>query len=300
MSSTVKAHLAIFVANMIYGINYSVAKVPLDGFIGPFGFVFIRVSVTLLFLWILHAFIIRERVKRRDIPLLIICGVFGVACNQLLFFKGLDLTTEINAALIMITVPILVLVLSYFVTKEALTISKIGGIFLGACGAFVLIGFGQDFSFGSSTMEGDIYVLINATSYGLYLVLVKSLLKKYHPITVIKWVFLFGYFIVFFVGLGQFQEIEWNTFTWKVWASVAYVVVGTTILAYTLNIYALSKVNPSLVSIYIYIQPLIAAFIAIIFKDEHITWQKILSAVLIFVGVYLVSPKIKVNMQDKY
>lgn len=300
MKASGKAHLALLTANIIYGINYSMAKIALPEYVKPLGFIFIRVSIAMILFWILHIFFVREKIKIKDIPLLFICGIFGVAINQLFFFKGLAITTEINASLIMITTPILVLLMSHFIIKEKITISKIIGITAGAAGAFLLIAFGKSFTFGSETSLGDFFILVNAASYALYLVLVKPLMKKYHPLTVIKWVFLFGFTVAGVAGYNEFQDIEWQTFTWKVWVSIGYVVIATTFIAYLLNIFALSKVNPSLVSIYIYSQPLIASIVAISIGNDTLTPVKTIAAVLIFAGVYLVSNyRLKKNTFDE-
>jgi drug/metabolite transporter (DMT)-like permease len=281
-------HLALFGANLIYGVNYTIAKIALPEHIQSFGFIFIRVSVALLLFWAFHLHF-KEKVQRKDIPRLMACGLFGVAINQLFFFMGLSITTEINASLIMITTPILIIIFSHFILKEKITLRKVTGITFGALGAFLLIGFGRNFSFGSSTSLGDLFIFINASSYALYLVIVKPLMKKYHPLTVIKWVFLFGYIFIFPFGLNNFLSIQWANFTWEVWASVLFVVIFTTFFAYLLNIFALSKVNASVVSIYIYSQPLIATLVAILAGNDQLTLIKIISAICIFAGVYLVS-----------
>ena len=287
MKARGKAHLALLTANVIYGLNYSIAKIALPEYIKPLGFVFIRVSVALLLFWLIHNLTIKEKVRLGDIPRLALCGIFGVALNQLMFFKGLAITTEINASLIMITTPILVLLMSHFIIKERITLTKTFGIFCGALGAFLLIAFGKSFTFGSETTLGDIFILINAASYALYLVIVKPLMERYQPLTVIKWVFLFGFIIVAISGFEQFRAIEFHTFTFQVWFSVLYVVIATTFLAYLLNIFALSKVNPSIVGVYIYSQPLIASLVAIYIGNDQLTMVKLVAAVLIFAGVYL-------------
>lgn len=286
MSGRWVAHLALLGANLIYGVNYTMAKIALPDYVKPFGFVFIRVAVAGLLFWLLHL-TIREKVARKDLVLLAICGLFGVAGNQLLFLLGLSITTEINASLLMITTPILVLLLSHIIIRERITWKKILGIICGAGGAFLLIGFGKDFSFGAATSLGDLFVLLNAVCYGLYLVLVKPLMAKYHPLTVIKWVFLFGFIVVTAFGWGQFRAIEWHTFDWTVWSSVIYVVVGTTFLAYLLNIFALSRVNSSTVSVYIYSQPLVATLVSVGVGTDSLTPIKMLAGALIFTGVYL-------------
>ncbi len=289
MSSRLKAHLALIGANIIYGLNYSIAKVSLPDYIAPYGYIFLRVATAGLIYFLLSRLFIRERVARSDFPRLILCGIFGVAINQTMFFKGLSITTEINAALIMITTPVLVMFLSHFILKESITARKLAGIITGSAGAGFLILFGKDFEPGSDTLLGDLFIFINAFSYGLYLVLVKPLMRKYHPLTIIMWVFLFGFLFTGPNGYKQLTEVDWSSFTWGIWLSVLYVLLATTVLAYLLNVYALSRVNPSVVSVYIYSQPLIATLVSSSIGNDHLTATKLLAGMLIFAGVYLVS-----------
>lgn len=140
-------------------------------------------------------------------------------------------------------------------------------------------------------MLGNLFIFINAVSYGFYLVLVKKLMYKYHPISVSKWIFLIGSVMVLPFGWGQLQEVQWASFSPGLWISVAYVLVFTTFMAYLLNAYALAIVNPSIVSIYIYLQPLLATGIALAFGQDQLDAVKAGAAVLIFSGVFLVSRK---------
>ena len=282
-------HLFLIGANLLYGANYSIAKVALPAYIKPYGFICLRVVGAGLLFLLLHSIYFKEKIQRKDWPRLILCGLFGVALNQTLFFKGLAITTEINAALIMITTPLLVLMLANFILGEKITTPKLIGIVLGISGAATIILMGGSLNFGSSTMLGDFFIFVNAVSYGLYLVLVKPLMRKYSPFTIIKWVFLIGAVFVVPVGFQQVQDIEWSTFTDKVWASLIYVVIGTTFFAYLLNISALRHASPSVVSVYIYSQPLIASIIALGLGTDSFNIPKVVGGLLIIIGVYLVS-----------
>ena len=263
-------------------------------FIQAFGFIFIRVTVALFVFYFLSQFIVKEKVVNKDLGRLALCGLFGVACNQLMFFKGLDLTFPINAALIMVTTPILVLILSSIFLKEKVSVIKIFGIALGIAGVLlVILQKVEQVSFSPNSALGDLFIFINATSYALYLVLVKPLMTKYHPITIMKWIFFFGALVVIPVGFTEFNQIDWPTFTTQAWLGLLYVVIGTTILAYLFNATALKTVNPSVVSIYIYLQPVTAGFIAFLFGFGVLTWQHILAALMIFTGVYLVGKPTK-------
>lgn len=288
MSSNLKAHIALLGANIIYGLNYSIAKDVMPEYILPFGFIFCRVIGALGLFWLVHSFNY-EKVERKDFLLLALCGLFGVAANQLMFFYGLNITTPINAGIIMTSNPILVLIASAIILKNKITIGKISGIFLGISGALLLLLFKDNFSFGSDTIVGDIFIFLNAMSYGVYLVIAVPLMRKYRPITVVKWVFTFGFIFVFPFGIKEFTEIPWSSFNTTVWLEFAFVVVATTFLAYLFNIYGLKKLNPSVVSTYIYLQPLLAAIFAIWAGKDHLSWIKVVAAVLICCGVYLVS-----------
>jgi len=288
-----KAHAALFGANLIYGINYSVAKVVMPAYIQPNGFILLRVSGAVLLFWLLASiYRSKEKIDRSDWLRLAICALFGVAINQLLFFQGLNLTTPINAAIIMTTNPILVMIAASIMLKERIQWIKVMGISLGLGGALSLILFNSSeatLDFGANTLLGDLLVFLNATSYALYLVTVKPLMAKYQPITVVKYVFSFGLIMVLPFGWSDLSAVEWLAFTWEVTASALFVVIGTTFFAYLFNIYALKRVSPSTVSVYIYSQPILAALIAIAWGKDQLDLLKVLAAALIFAGVYLVS-----------
>lgn len=283
------AHLALLTVNIIYGVNYSIAKELMPDLIGPFGFIFCRVIGALLLFWIFFTPKNDEKIKRKDWELLIVCGFFGIACNQLLFFYGLNLTTPVNAAIIMTTNPVLVLIMSAVLLKERISKTKILGIIIGLGGAVGLILHSQQFNFDTNNLSGDIFILLNAASYALYLVLVKPLMKRYKPSTVIKWVFLFGFVFVFPFGINEFSAVEWGSFSSNNWLSFLFVIICTTFIAYLFNIFGLKHLSPSVVSTYIYTQPLVATLVALILQKDPLDPEKIFFAIAIFAAVYLVS-----------
>ncbi len=298
MSKQVLAHLAVLAANVIYGANYTIAKEVMPDFIQPFGFILLRcLGATSLF-WITGLFF-REKVDKKDFPRLILSGLFGIAINQLMFFKGLNYTHPINAAVIMTSTPILVLIMAAVIIKEKITAIKTLGIAFGLVGTLLILMVGKDISFSSDTFIGDLMIWANASSYGVYLVIITPLMKKYHPITVIKWIFLFGLIMVLPFGYQEFRLIEWSTMpTPIIWATV-YVVIALSFFAYGLNSVALKYVSPSVVSTYIYLQPVLAAAFAIALGKDSLSWIKIVSVALICAGVYLVSRKTKPQIAGK-
>jgi drug/metabolite transporter (DMT)-like permease len=291
MSQYLKAHIALFLVALIYGANYTIAKdVMGQGYLQPLPFILLRVSCGVCLFWAFHRIWIKEKVERKDMLRLMACGLFGVALNQMFFFIGLNWTTPINASLIMTTTPILVLIASAIYLGERITGLKIAGIALGALGAGILIAYGERVNFGDG-WKGDLMVFLNASFYGIYLVIVKKLMARYHPLTVVKWVFIFGLCFVFPLSFTGLWQTEWMTFTPGIWLAVAYVLICTTFLAYLFNAFALSVVNPSVVSIYIYLQPLLATLIALLAGSDQLSPIKIIAALLIFAGVYMVSVK---------
>ena len=136
---------------------------------------------------------------------------------------------------------------------------------------------------------GDLMVFINAASYALYMVRAKKLMKKYDTWQVIKWTFVFGLLLVLPFGSAGLLEVQWHTFTPAVWLSVVFVLIFTTFFAYLLNTYGLMHLSASVVSFYIYLQPLFATLISLLILQEVISSVQILACLLIFAGVYLVN-----------
>lgn len=254
----------------------------------PAGFVAIRVLGATPLLWLSGLFI-KEKVERSDLKKLAILSIFGVIINQSLFIKGMSMTSSISGAIIMITTPLLVLLLGNFILKEKFTWQRVSGIAIGLGGAALMVATSAFDNGKEDNALGDLFILINALSWGTFLVLVKPLMQKYNTITVLKWVFLFSLPILVPLGWTGMFEAQWSTFTGEIWFNISFVVIGVTFIAYLLNVYSLKVLSPTVVSAYIYLQPLFAAAIAIYWFDAGITWFKIVSALLIFAGVMLAS-----------
>ena len=289
LNKIILAHIYLLAANLIYAINYTFAKDVMPEFIQPSGFILLRVTGAAIFFSLIYFLFMNEKVNKRDIIRLAICSVFGVAINQLFFFEGLNLTTPINAAIIMTINPVLVIIMSSLILFEKINLRKGIGITLGLLGASTLILAGGGINSETSYMKGNIFVFVNATSYGLYLVLVKPLMQKYHPFTVMFYVFAFGLLYVLPFGYNELILVEWVSLPSFIIYEVLFVVVCTTIIAYLLNSSALKILNASTVSIYIYLQPVLATLFAIVRRSDKLDEIKIISALVIFIGVYLVS-----------
>lgn len=291
MKASLKVHLALFMVSLIYGATFTIAKQVMPHYVQPFAFILLRVSVAAICIFIFHSLFIKQKISDwKDIRQLCISALFGVAFNMLLFFKGLSITTPINGSVLMMNTPIFVVVFATLYLKEPLSLQKVIGILIAAFGAILLMG-GAGFNFSSETVWGDVMVSANAIIYAFYLVYAKSLMHKYHPLTVTMWSFVFGWFVVLPFGYSEFLQIDFASFTPKIWLFVGFVTVGSTFLTYVLNAYALRNASSSLVGSYIYLQPVLATLIAILSGKDLLTLEKLGYILIIFAGVFLVSWK---------
>lgn len=298
------AHLALAIVALTYGGNYLVAKGLMPDLVGPSGFIVLRVTGALLLFGLL--LLLRpQKVDRRDLPRMAFCGLTGVGINMLLFFNGLSETSPVNASLIMTVNPILVLLASSVALGMPIIRRRLYGVILGGIGAAAILVWSSSGSMVHATWQGDLMILLNATSYAFYLVAVKPLMAKYRPLTVITWVFLFGWLFSTPIGWNQAMAIDWSLFGPREWAGVVYVVGATTFLVYLLNIFALQQLPPTVVSVYIYLQPLLATLLSM--AQAHFGgtdymvdtgWPLWAFGALIFFGVYLVGKPVKAKVSE--
>jgi len=289
MSPTLKAHVSLFVTQVIYALNYSIAKDLMPASIQPLGLVLMRVLGACLLFWTASLFIKTHPLEKKDLRHMAFLALVGVAANQCFFLYGLSITTPINSAIIMVSNPIAVLIFSLVVYKTGITVYKVGGLLLGIAGALTLLMFKGNFSLGSDTVAGDLMTLANSLLWAIFIVRSRPFMQKYHTITVMKWVFLFGLIYVTPFGIGDLLHVSWSTLSLHALFAMGFVVIATTFLAYMLNTYALKALSASVVSMYIYLQPFLAILIAVILGKDHLSPIKLFSGCLIIAGVFLAS-----------
>ena len=293
MNSRGVAIVFAFAATLIYGVSFTVAKEVMPEFVKPFGFILLRVTGATLLFWTVSLFVRKERIEFKDYPRLLLGAIFGIDLNQLTFFKGLSITTPISASVIMVSSPILVLSFSALILKEKATRRKLSGIFIGMIGAIVLIVFGKEIGTAPNATAGNLLVFVNASSYSLYLILIRNLTQKYHPVTLAKWLYLLGMIMVIPFGLEEFRIIEWQVMPEGILYRIGFIIVFTSFLTYMLNLFAIRKLLPTTLSIFIYLQPVIATTYALLMGSDQLNLIKILSTLLIFTGVFLVTSRPK-------
>jgi drug/metabolite transporter (DMT)-like permease len=300
MSNRTFALIAVFLVQLLYGLTFTFAKgIIAEGLIKPFGFILVRIIGATALFWLLSLFTKNEKIDPKDFKTFFFASIFGIALNMLTFFKGLEYTTPINASVIMITAPIIVLLLSAIFLSEKLTTIKVCGIIIGFSGALILSLYSSGgTAIGSNVPLGNLLVFINAASYSVYIIIVKKLTAKYHPFSFIKWLFLFGLILVLPFGYDELTQVDLYQFTSYDLFAVGFVIVGATFGTYLLNPIGLRHLKASTVTAFIYLQPVIAAIFALIMGMDTIDTAKIVGAALIFSGVYLVTKKKKTTTKD--
>jgi drug/metabolite transporter (DMT)-like permease len=291
-----KRDVALFgatVVSVIYGITFTIAKDVMPDYIDAYGFILLRVSGAMLLFWISWLFMPKEKIALKDFPRIIAAAFFGVAFNMLTFFKGLSLTSPISASVIMVTTPMIVLVLSAIIMKERMHKRMVTGIILGLVGTAFLILYGRSIGTASNASLGNILVFVNAVSYGFYLITVKKLMDKYNAFSFVKWIYLFGFLMVLPFGWNQFEAVNWAVVPIHVYWKIGFVVVISTFITYLLNLLTMKELKPTTVAVFIYLQPFFATVFAIGLGKDDLSLVKIISAILIFVGVYMVTQKKK-------
>ena len=291
MNNRTLALIAAWIVAIIYGVTFTIAKDVMPQYIAPYGFILIRVGGATVLFWLISLFVKTEKIDKSDYLRIVAAAFFGVTFNMLTFFKGLSYTSPIMGSVLMVTTPMIVLILSAILIKERMESRKILGIILGLAGTLFLILFGKSIVNAPNASLGNFLVFLNAVSYAFYLILVKKLMDKYNAFSFVKWIYLFGLMMVLPFGFQEFQSIIWTEIPTSIVLKIAFVVVFSTFLTYLLNLLSMKVLKPTTVAVFIYLQPVFATIFAIGLQKDELNWIKIVAAILIFSGVYLVTQK---------
>ncbi len=291
MSKRNLALIGATIVSLIYGLTFTIAKDVMPTYINAYGFIVLRVFGATILFWIVSFFVKTEKIENQDFPRIIACAFFGVALNMLTFFKGLSYTSPISASVIMVSTPIIVLILSSIIMKERMQKRKVFGIVLGLIGTAFLILYGKSVGNATNASLGNFLVFVNAISYGFYLITVRKLMDKYNAFSFVKWIYLFGFLMVLPFGWNEFQAVNWHIIPTDIYWKIGFVVLFSTFFTYLLNLLSMRELKPTTVAVFIYLQPVFATIFAISVGKDELSFVKIISAILIFIGVYLVTQK---------
>ncbi|HEX8422618.1 MAG TPA: DMT family transporter [Pyrinomonadaceae bacterium] len=288
-SKSFKPHAALIAVQLIFGTWPVVGKIALLSLPSTGLVTFRIVGATLAFLLIRRATTGHAPIKGRgDFARLALYSLLGVVLNQFLFVKGLELSNVINSALIGSTIPIFTLLVSVFLGYERGSWRVAVGLLLAACGVAYLINPAST-SFSRETNIGNVILLLNSMAYGAYLAISQNMIKRYGALPVITWIFIFGSFITLPIGGYNLAKLSLSSVPLSAWIAMLYIILVPTVVAYYLNAWALGRVAPSIVAIYIYLQPLIAFAVAPLVLGEQLNSRTWLATALIFAGLATVT-----------
>ncbi|MFM2375319.1 MAG: hypothetical protein RLZZ165_416 [Bacteroidota bacterium] len=286
------AHIALAAVAVFYGLNYFVLKPVFEAGIGSLEVLAIRCTVTSIFFWVYHRLAVKERIReRQDYWRLLLAALFGVSINQLFFLWGMEHTSRVNSAVLMILAPVFVFFMAWILREERFSMRTLSGLLISFTGAIglVLADSKQNFMISGATVAGDAMIMVNAASYGLYLVFIRPLILKYNTFTIIKWLFLFGSVPNILIGLYPLSQTTATEFTTPIVLRIGYLIAFATIGAYWLNAWAMKRLPASAVGVYIYVQPVFVALVSILLDLREVTRLTVPFILLIFAGVWLVN-----------
>ena len=291
MKDISKGHIAILVVNIIFGLNIPIAKEVLsDGAIDPLALTYFRVIGAALVFWFASIFVKSEKLTKKDFLFLFLGSIFAISLNQTSFIVGLQTTSPIDASLIVTLTPIITMLISAVYLKEPITTKKLIGVLVGCFGAIFLIINSKYFNIGADrSWTGNMLCLLSCISYACYLVFFRDFIKTKHPVTLMKWMFLFSAIILAPVTLPTVMATDIARISPNLLIKMIYVVVMATFLTYLLIPIGQKNLRPTTLTMYNYLQPIIAAVVAVVVGQDIFGWDKAISAFLVFLGVYIVT-----------
>lgn len=290
MKQTYVGHLAIFAVNLIFGINTPITKSILNSSlqIDALALTYLRfIGATIVF-WLVSILFKIPKANKKDIPFFLLASLFGVVLNQTSFVYGLSKTSPVDASIVVSLTPIVTMIFSAIFVKEPITLKKVFGVLVGCSGALILI-LSSANAATNSTWVGNMICFVSCLSYGLYLTAFKPLIQRNHPITLMKWMFLFGTIISTPFTFSHLSTIEYSQITWDITLKITYVILGATFLTYLLIPIGQTRIRPTTLSMYNYLQPIVTTILSVIMGLGIFGLKQSLATVLVFLGVYIVT-----------
>ena len=281
-------HLFALTANVMWGLMSPIGKSALQEFSAISVTTFRMIGAAAAF-WILSIFCKQEHVDHRDMLKIFFASLFALVFNQGVFIFGLSMTSPIDASIVTTTLPIVTMVVAAIYLKEPITNKKVLGIFVGAMGALILIISSQAASSGNGSLIGAVLCLVAQISFSIYLTVFKGLSQRYSTVTINKWMFIYASICYIPFSYYDISTIQWAAIPTIAIVQVLYVVLGGSFLAYLCIMTAQRLLRPTVVSMYNYMQPIVASIAAIIMGIGSFGWEKGIAITLVFLGVYIVT-----------
>ena len=289
---SILGHLAGFIAYAIFGFNIIVCKdLTSDGLIPPLGIFTLRSLGAGALFWLISLFMPHEKVDRKDFPKIFIASMLGFFTCQITFLVGLPYITPMDCSIMTALAPIYTMIVAAIALKEPITFKKAGGVAISLAGVIYLILSRSAIAGGAAqtTPFGIVMIVFNILSFSMYLGIFKPLIAKYSVVTFMKWIFLFSFCVAAPFSAKGLTEVDWAGIPSVQYAELAYLIICATFITYFLIPVAQKRIRPTIISMYSYVQPIIAISISIAIGMDVLTWQKVLAAAMVFSGVIVVS-----------
>lgn len=290
MKQTHIGHLSIFAVNLIFGINTPITKSILNSSlnIDALALTYLRfIGATLVF-WLVSILFKIPKANKKDIPFFILASLFGVVLNQTSFVFGLSKTSPVDASIVVSLTPIVTMIFSAIFIKEPITFKKVLGVLIGCSGALILI-LSNTSSGGNSNWIGNAICFVSCLSYGLYLTAFKPLIQRNHPITLMKWMFLFGTIISTPFTFSHLTNIEFSQIDADITLRILFVILGATFVTYLLIPVGQTRIRPTTLSMYNYLQPIVTTVLSVFMGLGIFGLKQSIATALVFLGVYIVT-----------
>lgn len=292
MNSKLTGHLACAAAYSIFGLNIVFCKdISNASVVSPEALFGMRMIAAAGIFWLISLFAKHEKVPFKDVCLMALAGIIGLVLPQYTFLKGITMASSIDCSIIGSLTPVWAMLFAAFFLKEPITGKKVLGVATSIAGAMLLILTSLHFKGGlqSSTPAGMALLLANCFTFGAYLGIFRPLTQKYSIVTLMKWMFFFSMVVALPLSLKPIMSVDYAAVTPRITLEITYVIVMATFVAYFLIPAGQRRLRPTIVSMYTYLQPIIAVVVSIISGLDVMTWQKIVAIALVFAGVWIVN-----------
>ena len=289
---TIPGHIAAFIAYAIFGFNIIVCKdLTSDGLIPPLGIFTLRSLIAGALFWIVSSFKPQEKIDRKDYIKIFAASMIGFFTCQITFLVGIPYITPMDCSVMTAMAPIYTMIVAAIVIKEPITLQKAGGVAISFAGIIYLIvnRVTSPGGVAESTPFGIFMLVLNCLSFSMYLGVFKPLIAKYSAVTFMKWIFLFSAIVATPFSAKGLINVNWTEIPTIQYAELAYLIFCATFISYFLIPIAQKRIRPTLISMYSYVQPIIAIAISIAIGMDNLTWQKTLATLLVFGGLIIVS-----------
>ena len=287
-----QAHVAIFFANVIFGLGVPVTKLLLEDWVSPMTYMATRSLGAAIVFWIIASLMAPEKVERRDLMVIMLGGLMGFVVSQTLTAWALDYTSPVYFSLIATLTPVAVMLMAALFIGERITGVKFLGVLLGIAGAVLMVVMGQTSGSGSNDVLGIILAILSVLTWAIYMIITRKVAQKYTPVTQMKYVFLISAIVTVPIAWPELAEqrlFSAETFGWDGALEMAFIVLMATVLGYFLIPFAMKSLSATTVSIYTNLQPMVASFVAIMIGQDRLTWDKPVAAILVLLSAYIVT-----------